>query len=353
MEEQLGRRAELESLRTRADEVGAHVSDAQQKLDVIRTTQEKLPAILESVAILGRDVERVEMRMAELRRSEAGLIDQEQRLESLVAASRDHHAAVGERTAQLEALAQELNRASQLRNDVIADLSRAQAEHTETAVRMAAAEEQLKHVDALRQQLDDRQSALASAEQRMAAFEAQLGHLTRLASDTDIKIQAIAGREVMVAAIKAEVEQVQRVAVATKNDVEAIVGRREELQALRTRLDALVQSLGDTDARVATIEARRALVEDVQSKTEMIANLLEDIGANLDMVAAQKAQIEHVSEQVARLEFTIQQSQNTIRALHHERERAERVEDAIRRLRTAERAPRAPEGAVADGILSS
>ena len=138
-----------------------------------------------------------------------------------------------------------------------------------------------------------------------------------------------------------------------KNDVAAIVERREELQTLRTRLDALVESLGDTDERIATIEARRALVQEVQSKTEMIANLLEDIGANLDMVAAQKAQFECASDQVGRLEFSIQQSQNTMRALHHERERAERVEEAIRQIRTRERSPRATEAAMTDSIISS
>jgi cob(I)alamin adenosyltransferase len=149
------------------------------------------------------------------------------------------------------------------------------------------------------------------------------------------------------------VEQVQNAAAAVKNDVAAIVERREELQTLRTRLDALVESLGDTDERIATIEARRALVQEVQSKTEMIANLLEDIGANLDMVAAQKAQIEYASDQVGRLEFSIQQSQNTMRALHHERERAERVEEAIRQIRTRERSPRATEAAMTDSIISS
>jgi uncharacterized coiled-coil protein SlyX len=85
----------------------------------------------------------------------------------------------------------------------------------------------------------------------------------------------------------------------------------------------------------------------------MIANLLEDVGANLDLVAAQKAQIEYVSDQVARLEYSIQQSQNTIRALHNERERAERVEEAIRQLRTRERPTRAADSAMTDSIMSS
>jgi uncharacterized coiled-coil protein SlyX len=69
----------------------------------------------------------------------------------------------------------------------------------------------------------------------------------------------------------------------------------------------------------------------------MTAHLLEDVGTNLEMVAAQKAQIEYVSEQVARLEFAVQQSLNTMRALQQERERAERVEEAIRQLRARER----------------
>ena len=352
MEEQLVRRADLEAIRTRTDEISAHISDAHQKLDAIRTAQEKLPAILECAATLGRDIEQLETRMNGLRRSETDLADQEQRLDALVAASRDHHATIAERTTHLEALAEELNRGTVLKSELIADLSRVQARHQETAARMAATEEQLKHVDALWQQLDDRQSALTVAEHRMAAFEAQAGNLAQLAADTDVKIQAITGRELMVAAVRVEVDQVRDVAAAAKHDVEAIVERREELQTLRTRLDVLVQALGDTDERLAIIEDRRALVDEVHSKTEMIANLLEDIGVNLDMVAAQKAQIEYVSDQVARLEFSIQQSQNAIRALHHERERAERVEEAIRQLRTRERSTR-PADAIADRVTSS
>ena len=354
LEEQLVRRADLEGLRTRTEEISQHIGDAHQNLDAIRTAQERLPALLECAATLARDIEDLEARLTGLRRSESDVADQERRLEALVTASRDHQVTIADRTAQLEALAEELNRGSALKNELLADLLRVQAQHQETAAHVAATEEQLKHVDALRQQLDDRQSALTVAEQRVSAFEAQIAALTRLAGETDVKLQAIAGREVMVAAVKAEVDHVQDVAAATKKDVEAIVERREELQALRTRIDGLAHALGDTDARLETIESRRALVEEVQSRAEMIANLLEDITANLDMVAAQRAQIEYVSDQVARLEFSVQQSQNTIRALHHERERAERVEEAIRQLRTRERTARPADAAtMPDSLMTS
>ena len=353
MEEQLLRKADLEGLRTRTDEISEHIVDAHLKLDAIRTAQEKLPVIMECAATLAHDFEHFEARLNGLRRTEADLVEQERRLEGLVSASRDHDAATVERMAHLQALAEELNRGSALKNELLADLLRVQAQHQETAARIAATEEQLEHVDALRQQLDDRQSALSAAEQRMSAFEAQVETLARLSAETDVKLQTIAGRELMVAAVKAEVDQVQLVAAATKRDVEAIVERREELQALKTRLDGLAYALGDTDERLATIESRRGLVEEVQSRTEMVANLLEDISANLDMVAAQKAQIEYVSDQIARLEFSVQQSQNTIRALHLERERAERVEDAIRQLRTRERSARPADADLADSVMSS
>jgi chromosome segregation ATPase len=288
-----------------------------------------------------------------LRRSDTDVADQERRLDALVAASRDHHAVIAERTTHLEALAESLDRGSVLKSELLAELSRVKAEHQETATRMVATEQQLKQLDTLRQQLDDRHSTLTAAEQRMSAFEGQVENLSRLAADTDVKMQAIAGRELMVAAVKAEVDQVHEVAAASRRDFEAIVERRQDLQAISTRLDALVQALGDTDGRLATIESRRALVEEVQSRTEMIANLLEDVGANLDLVAAQKAQIDYVSDQVARLEYSIQQSQNTIRSLHNERERAERVEEAIRQLRTRERLTRAADSAMSDSVMSS
>ena len=56
---------------------------------------------------------------------------------------------------------------------------------------------------------------------------------------------------------------------------------------------------------------------------------------------------------MARLEYSIQQSQNTIRALHNERERAERVEQAIRQLRTRERTARAADTTMTDSVMSS
>jgi hypothetical protein len=72
----------------------------------------------------------------------------------------------------------------------------------------------------------------------------------------------------------------------------------------------------------------------VQSKTSLISNLLEDVRVNLETLGEQKAVIDHVAERLARMEFVMQEAQNTLRNLQHERELAERIEESIKQLRS-------------------
>jgi hypothetical protein len=44
--------------------------------------------------------------------------------------------------------------------------------------------------------------------------------------------------------------------------------------------------------------------------------------------------VDHVAEKVAQLEYTLQEARNTVRALQHERELAERIEQGIKQLRS-------------------
>jgi hypothetical protein len=54
---------------------------------------------------------------------------------------------------------------------------------------------------------------------------------------------------------------------------------------------------------------------------------------NLEMLGEQRAVVDHVGEKLARLDFTLQEAHNTLRALQRERELAERVEQGIKALR--------------------
>ena len=97
----------------------------------------------------------------------------------------------------------------------------------------------------------------------------------------------------------------------------------------------LLGIVSDTDTKIAAIESRRKMVEEVQTRANAITNLLDDINVNLEMLGEQRAVIDHVGEKLARLDFMVQEAQNTLRALQREREVAERIEQGIKSLRAS------------------
>ena len=62
--------------------------------------------------------------------------------------------------------------------------------------------------------------------------------------------------------------------------------------------------------------------------------LLEDVSVNLETLGEQKSVIDHLTEKLARIDFTMQEAQNTLQTLTHERELAERIEQSTKQLRT-------------------
>ena len=76
------------------------------------------------------------------------------------------------------------------------------------------------------------------------------------------------------------------------------------------------------------------MVDEAQTKTSLISNLLEDVRVNLETLGEQKTVIDHVGEKLARMEFAMQEAQNTLQTLRHERELAERIESSIKQLRS-------------------
>jgi len=119
----------------------------------------------------------------------------------------------------------------------------------------------------------------------------------------------------------------------TKADRQFVTRHDAELADLRTKVERLLAAVVDTDGKIAAIESRRQVVDEVQSRAEGIKHLFDDIHVNLEMLSGQRAVIDDVGEKLARLDFTVQEAHNTLRALQRERELAERIEQGIKALR--------------------
>jgi hypothetical protein len=65
----------------------------------------------------------------------------------------------------------------------------------------------------------------------------------------------------------------------------------------------------------------------------VIVNMLQDVQVNMETLGEHKAVLDHVMETFSRLSEMASEAQATLKALHTERELAERIERGIQQLR--------------------
>ena len=331
--EQLARRNEVESLKSLCDTLGTQVGDAQQKLDGVAALQARLLPLTSQVATLGESIARSQQLVESVKQEESVVHEQKARLTELVAQSKTLASETSERLKQVQAVGDELGRAAAIKEELLTELARVQARQRDAVTQTEAAEDHLKRAETMVKQLEQRRTQLAFSEKKITTFELRLTDLTRATEGVEQKIKLIAEKESLVQAVKAEVEGVHKISSRSKADLQFVTDHRAEVTDLRGKVEDLLGRVSDTDAKIADIESRRRLVEEVQTRANAITNLLDDINVNLEMLGEQRAVIDHVGEKLARLDFMVQEAQNTLRALQREREVAERIEQGIKSLR--------------------
>jgi chromosome segregation ATPase len=331
--EQLARRAEVEGLKNLCDSLGAQLVDVQQKIDGVATAQGRLLPMTAQVALLANDLHGSQQQLQALRQDDAVVREQQARLAELVDQSRQLGAQAAERLRQVQAANDELGRATALKEAVLAELAKVQAGQRDAVAQIDLADDQLQRAEAMTRALEQRRTQLQATEQAIAAFEARLAELHRGSERVDQKIQSLADREALVQAVKTEVDTIREISARSRADLQFVTDHRSAVSDQRARIEELMARAVETDDKMASIQARRKAVEEVQAATGSVLGMLGDIQLNLDMLSEQRAVVDHVGEKLARLDFTVQEAQNTLRALQREREVAERIEQGIKALR--------------------
>jgi chromosome segregation ATPase len=331
--EQLARRNEVENLKSLCDTLGTQVVDVQQKLDGVASMQTRLAPITNEVVALQKSLEKSHALAQSVKQDEAVVHDQKARLSEMVEQGRTLASETAERLKQVQTVSDELSRAAAIKEELLTELARVQSKQRDAMTQTEAAEDQLKRAETMVKQLEQRRTQLAFSEKKIVTFEQRLAELARGAEGVEQKIKAIVERDVLVQAVKAEVETVHKISSRSKADLQFVTDHRADVTDLRAKVEDLLGRVDDTDTKIAAIESRRKMVEEVQTRANAITNLLDDINVNLEMLGEQRAVIDHVGEKLARLDFMVQEAQNTLRALQREREVAERIEQGIKALR--------------------
>ncbi len=331
--EQLARRAEVESLKQQCDTLGTQVADAQQKLDGVAALQTRLLPVTTQVTTLMQTLEESQRLVATVRQDKATVQAQQARFAELAEQCKQQAAATAERLKQVQSVSEDLARAATLKESLLAELAGVQAKQRDALAQVEVAQDHLQRAETMTRQLEQRRAQLQHTEKAIGDFEARLLELDRNAEVVDQKIKSLAEREDLVQAVKDEVDNIRQLSSRSRADLQFVTEHRSDVSDLRAKLEELGSRALDTDAKISNIETRRKAVEEVQSRATAITHMLGDINMNLEMLSEQRAVIDDVGEKLARLDFTVQEAQNTLRALQREREVAERIEQGIKALR--------------------
>ncbi len=333
VEEQLSRRTEIESLKNACDGVAVQVSDVQQKLEAVSAVQTGLMPLTAAVETLRLDVERSQTRLAEVRRDEAVIVEQEKKLVDLLATGRKVSDEVAATLKQVQGLTDELKRSATIKNEMVDELAAVQARQREVASNAAVANDQLTRLEAALAVIEQRRTQLVFMERTIAAFDGRLGQLKGAAEDVDRRIEAVGARMAVVDAVKRDVDGVRDLAARSKADLEAVDARRSEIAAIGHQVDAILSLAAKTQEQLGRVEARKREVDEIDERTGLIVSMLEDVRVNLELVNEQKAVVDHVAQDLAKLDSLVRSGQRALKALQAERELAERIERSIKALR--------------------
>jgi chromosome segregation ATPase len=331
--EQVGRRGELDALRMTLDGTASRVADLSLGVEALQSLDERLMPLEDRARSLADQVQTIGMGLDEVHRQEAELADRRARLETLLEHNRALAAETTDRNRQLEALTTALERSVAAKNEMMAALSAVEIRQRETLSRSAAAEDHVTRLEGLLSSLEGRRAQLAASEAGLTRVEGRFASLAQKSLELDAIMRRLDERESVVLATRAEVDQIHQAGLKARMDFQYVSEHRESVAATRNEIDTLLAVVAEAEDKIAALQGRQGVIDAVQAKANLVANLLEDLHVMLDSVGEQKAVAEHVAVKLARLEFMMQEAQNTIRALQHERELAQRIERQISQLR--------------------
>src|SRR4029079_6675994 len=222
LDDQIGRRAEVETLRNQVDSVAIQVTDARQQLEGVSALQSKLMPLASQIATLKSQVEKVHARVTAVQQEEGARARQERRLGEMLVASRNYASEASERLKQVQGLAEEVGRSQVVKAALLQELSRVQGKQRDVATQLEGAEDQLKRLEGAAKAVEQRRSQLAFSEKRIAAFEARAAELSQLAEEMEAKITALTRREEVVEAVRKEVAGVHEISARSKADLQYV-----------------------------------------------------------------------------------------------------------------------------------
>jgi chromosome segregation ATPase len=325
IEQQLARQGDVDALAATCDQVDLRVGELQQRLETVTGKQQTLGALGERIDQLSSDIGRIAERHHAARQDEGALQEQEVRLSTLVAESRSLGAELAGRATVLRTLNDDLNRAFDVKRDIVDELAQVRHRQDEVASVFAQTEEHKRQLEQTLENIRHRAEQAIFAEQRVAGIEGRFGQLDRLVAQLDDRMRQVTERGRVVDGVRQEVGTIHQIAERARSDMAGVAAQHADVVALKHLVDRLLGRVDEAKRGLALVDTRRLQIEEVLRRTEGIAEVVEDVRLKLDLVSEQRTIVDHAIHELARLDGLIVEARAAERSLQRERQLAERI----------------------------
>jgi chromosome segregation protein len=314
------------SVRNRMDAAESRFGDLSRQASEAQRVAGTIAGVTAAVA-------GAERRMEAIDGSIEALEDQATRVDALRERMRLLGEEVEQRQGALDAAADHLARASELRREA-ADAAR-QLEELSVGIasQLEEAESRTETLSRLAHDLEGRAASLTDVDKRMSQLEELLGRAEVAQAAASKALEQITGRQATVDAVHAQVKHAFEIAERTTANVKSISVARQDIEAARSQLEEMRERLEKANDSMRKFDDRRRQIEELEHRLARADALTRDVQSTIEMISAQSSVVDDVLERSGTLVVQAKQAEALIEVLRAECGIASRLRGSLEALR--------------------
>jgi len=335
--EELHRRmAELGSLGGKLDERGrdleGRMEAAEQRFVGLASQADEAERIGKTMAGVAADLLAAERDADQVRKTVATIEERCESVEGLAERTRALRQELEQRQHAIAEASKDLQRASELRQEAAAAAQDLEERAKQLTTSVSAADRQVTRVEDLSGQLEERADSLRFVEKRLGQFEERLARWELVEQEIGRSLEQLAARQATVESLQTDVDRMFVVAEKTAADVRTITAARGEIDESRAALEDVLGRLRELRDLTSKLDDRKRQTIKAEERLARAEALLIDVRSSLETLQGQKVIVDQAVEKAGALRFLLKQAEAMIEGLREERDMTARVKVAVSAL---------------------
>jgi len=316
-------------LQDKGNQLQARMDAAEQRFVAFAAQSEEAEQLGKSIAAVGAQVQKADQTTKKVNQQVAAAAARCESVEALAQQTRALKGEIDQRQTALAEAQQNLQQASELREQAAESAEALQARTEQLAASLDAADQQASAAQVMTAKLEERSNKLRSVEKRLNQFEERLVRWEHVDADVKRSLEQIAARQSTVEALQTDLDRMFALVEKTAVDVRTITSEHQGIAESRALLADVTVQLNEIRDTTGSLDERKRQMAKAEERLARADALVTDVRSSLAALEGQKAMVDQAIEKAGSLQFLLKQAEATIESLREERKMDARVRAAV------------------------